>query len=723
MATRNLGSLTIDLIARTFGFEQGMDRAARTASKKSKDIEKALRAGFSGALAGFTSFTTTLIGGLLSAQQAFDAFMRAIDNADRLDELSNRLGVSTEQLSAWGYAAKLSGSDLESLTGSIQKFSKTVASAADPNSRQAELFGALGISIKDAQGNLRDIEELLPEVADKFKALQNDTTEAALAQELFGRSGAELLEFLNRGSAGLKQMGDEAKELGAVIDGDTAASAARFNDELDKLRVVVNSLFTQLARELLPELTKIVQEMQKSAKEGQALGVTIKEVASAVEGLVGWFQQGSEVGASFQRSMAGLSTISEAVRGSIESIINLDFSGAMSRFKQYGDGVVQFWTNAFGKQADFSGVTATVQGARARNPRGGSNRPETGGPNIALEQSVNRFLAGSEGASKRASSAMSDAQREAQRLLALFDSTKQSLEEQIALFGQTGREAKLRYDIENGELQALNQTQKDYLITLAQRADEQERLKDLQDAADEANRKEQERYRQAVADGKELLETLKFELGLLRMTNTERETAIQLRGLESEAIQAYGSQIAEANRQLAEEYKNVGFVDDLRSDFQGFFSDVISGNKSIKDSFSDMLESIGNMIANRIAQNWVDQLFGEMGQNGGGQFGNWLSGLASIFGGGKAGGGWASPNSIYEVNERGLEMASVNGRDYLLTGDKPVHITPNNRLSSGGVTINQSLVIPGRPDRRTPEQMARESGRAAQRGLARTGRG
>lgn len=722
MATRNLGSLTIDLIAKTFGFEQGMDKAARTASKRSKDIEKALRAGFSGALAGFTSFTTALIGGLFSAQQAFDAFMRAIDNADRLDELSNRLGVSTEQLSAWGYAAKLSGSDLESLTGSIQKFSKTVAAAADSDSRQGQLFGALGISVRDAQGNLRDIDDLLPQVADKFKALKNDTTEAALAQELFGRSGAELLEFLNRGSDGLREFGEEAKGLGGIIDGETAASAAKFNDELDKLRVVVNSLFTQLAKELLPELTNMVKQLQESVKEGQALGVTVKELASAVEGLVGWFKQGSEIGASFRRSMDGLVEVSDAVKGGLSDIVNLDFSGAMGRFKQYADGVRKFWTNALGTQADFSGVTATVSGARARNPRGGSNRPETGGPNEDLEGSINRFLAGSDEAGKKAKASLTDAQREAKRLLDLFESTKASMEEQIALFGQVGQEAKVRYDIEHGELKKLDQAQKEYLITLAQRSDEQERLKDLQDAADDANRREQERYKDAIREGKDLVDTMKFELELMRMTNSERETAIQLRGLEVEAIQQYGDQIAEANRKLEEEYKNVRFVDDLRSEFQGLFSDVISGNKSIKDAFKDMLESIGNMIANRIAENWVDQLFGQQGQSGGGQFGGWLSAFASAFGGGKAGGGWASPNTIYEVNERGLEMASVNGRDYLLTGGKPVEITPNHALGGGDYNQSVTVQVMGRPDRRTAEQIARATGREAQRGLARTGR-
>lgn len=118
MATRSLGSLTLDLVAKTVGFEQGMDRAARHADKRMKELERRAQAfgnvlgkGFASVATGIASF----VGVTLSAQAAVQGFMQAVQAADRLDELSNKLQISTEQLSAWGYAAKLTGNDLETL--------------------------------------------------------------------------------------------------------------------------------------------------------------------------------------------------------------------------------------------------------------------------------------------------------------------------------------------------------------------------------------------------------------------------------------------------------------------------------------------------------------------------------------------------------------------------------------------------------------------------------
>lgn len=80
-----------------------------------------------------------------------------------------------------------------------------------------------------------------------------------------------------------------------------------------------------------------------------------------------------------------------------------------------------------------------------------------------------------------------------------------------------------------------------------------------------------------------------------------------------------------------------------------------------------------------------------------------------MFGGGRANGGWTNANSIYEVNERGIEMATVRGRDYLLTGNSPVHITPNERLGMGGNrTTVVNMTLQGKVDRRTESQIARE---------------
>lgn len=150
--------------------------------------------------------------------------------------------------------------------------------------------------------------------------------------------------------------------------------------------------------------------------------------------------------------------------------------------------------------------------------------------------------------------------------------------------------------------------------------------------------------------------------------------------------------------------------DSVRSAGADFLTDWTTGAKSFKDAMIDALDSIHRRLTQMIAEQLMDQLFGQRGQDGGGAAGNWLSGIfGAMFGGGKANGGWASANRIFEVNERGLEMATVGGRDYMLTGNQPVHVTPHEQLRGGGsqvTTINMTLQ--GRMDRRSEQRVAQE---------------
>lgn len=111
---------------------------------------------------------------------------------------------------------------------------------------------------------------------------------------------------------------------------------------------------------------------------------------------------------------------------------------------------------------------------------------------------------------------------------------------------------------------------------------------------------------------------------------------------------------------------------------------------------------------------------GSSSGGGGGFWGTVGSWLGALWGGGKASGGYVGAGKLYEVNERGPELLSVRGRDYLMMGASGGMVTPNHRL--GGTTLNQTFVVQGTPDGRTRAQMARESGRAAAREMARTGR-
>ena len=725
MASRNLGSLTIDLIARTLGFEQGMDKASRTAAKRSKEIQSSITGSFKTIAASVAGF----VAGLALVDTAIRGLNQAIDQADKLDELSTRYDISTEKLSAWGYAAKLTGSDLDSLTGAIPKFSKVVADAADATSTSAKVFDALGISVKDQAGNLRTFQDLLPEVADRFQGITDQTLKTNLALQLFGKSGAQFLEFLSLGSGGLQEMEERAKSLGIVIGSDTASAAAAFNDRVDDLKAATQGLFTNIASQLLPALTSTTQQFTALVKNGDLAANAVTVISSAMSAGVGVIN-------GYNRAVFGLSLTMEATanaaKGLWEANKNLLTFGAadgtvvggFKRIQSASDDATASW-NAYIKAqqaaaAKASGPFAAVTGRTL----GGADYEQLAKQEKAArdaasaQESLQSLLANPTGA-------QSQAQKDAEALQRQYESLTASMKEQIALHGEVSHEAKIRYDLENTELAKLAQAQKDSLVALAQQADAQERLTELEKAAADEVKRQDEARRQQIEDADTQIQQMQQELDLLGMTNKQRAVAIELSHLGAGATEEQRRQVEQLAAAYQDQLEQISVMDDLRDSFGDFFEDVLKGNKSITDSFKDMLDDISSMIAKRIAQNWVDQLFGQSGtsQTGSaGGWGEWLGTFASWFAGGKANGGWADANSIYEVNERGFEMANVRGRQYMLTGDAPVRITPNHKLGGGGgLQQSNTYVIQGDVDRRTQAQIAQEVGRRTQVAMGRNG--
>src|SRR5690606_19724922 len=123
-----------------------------------------------------------------------------------------------------------------------------------------------------------------------------------------------------------------------------------------------------------------------------------------------------------------------------------------------------------------------------------------------------------------------------------------------------------------------------------------------------------------------------------------------LRGLEGEAVAEYGEAIAEMNRKIEAEMENARFMDGMRDEFSGFITDVVTGTETINDAFKSMLDNIAAMITQRIAERWVEQLFGGQGTTGGGSAGGWMGALmGAMFGGAKAGGGDVLGSRAYLV--------------------------------------------------------------------------
>lgn len=710
MASRSLGTLTIDLIAKVGGFTQGIGSAERRLQGFQKSAEKYAKA------AGLAIGT-----GVAAAVTAVTALTaKAINFADELNDISHKTGVSAETLSAWAYAAEQSGTSIDALSSALPKFSKNVSAAADETSKQSQLFKALGIDVKDAHGNLRKVEDLIPEVAERFKGLNNETTETALAMELFGKSGAELKQFLENGSDGLKSLMDRAAELGVVIGNDTVAAADEFKDKLSDLKAIALGFGVQLAENLLPDLINLTDRFSQLVKDG-------KEAGSAMEGLTTFLRTAGDVASFVSVYFKALDDVivgaTWGFQGFIEAakgVINLDWD----QFKR------GMQLSAEGRDLAIFGRDATGNGAKPKAKTTVSTDDSTvdimsrgikemlaaeGSKSGALQDRLNKFFATggrtSAGGSSK-SSRKSDAERDAERLLAMFERQKEAMDEQIALYGQTSRAAQVRYDVEHGELAKLTQAEKDELIVRAERLDMLDREKDMQERLD----RETEAYEQ-------MNDLILEQIGYLGMTADEQEIAVNLARAGVSVESERGRVIAENTRALQAQREamsdQIEAMDAVRDAGKNFLYDWTSGSKSFKDSFLDALDSIHQTILKMIAENLMDKLFGKPGDPGGGVAGDWLGKLSGfIFGGGKAGGGPVQPWSMYEVNEQGMEGLSVGGRDYLLTGSRGGYITPANQM--GGRNISQTFVVQGAPDRRTREQMARESGIAARRALVRT---
>ena len=184
-----------------------------------------------------------------------DMINAAIDAADQMRDLSIRTGASTETLSKWAYAARQTGTDIEGLSRGLKLPSKNATEALDPKSQQAGLFKALGVSPATHCPIWRSWS---PRSPTRSKAARWPA-EAAVAMELFGKSGSDPGQFLDQGSKGLDEFGDKAERLGIVISSQTADAADKFKDDLDDLKSASMGLAMQVAGELLPVLDDIIE--------------------------------------------------------------------------------------------------------------------------------------------------------------------------------------------------------------------------------------------------------------------------------------------------------------------------------------------------------------------------------------------------------------------------------------------------------------------------------
>lgn len=215
-----------------------------------------------------------IVGISFGLHEIVDFAKSIIDAQARMVDLNQQTGISVENLSALQFIAHKNGVEIDALAGSL---SKLAVEAAKNN----PAFAAMGISVKDSNGRLKDTSTLLEEVAKKFAGYQDGPEKAALANALFGKSGFQLIQMLDQlGNEGLDGIKQKAREAGALLAGDTARQAKQFADSLDDLKTSARNAVAQGIDAMLPELQHLVDlAKDPEAQQGlQAIGEGIAAI-------------------------------------------------------------------------------------------------------------------------------------------------------------------------------------------------------------------------------------------------------------------------------------------------------------------------------------------------------------------------------------------------------------------------------------------------------------
>lgn len=256
------GSIVIDLLMRTGSFETDTKRA----EKALREFEKTATQ-WGKAVAGAATVATVALGYMVK---------QSIDAMDSMYKLAQVTGTTVEEFSGLAYAAELAGTNQEQLGSGLVKLAKNMSEARQAAGDTRTAFEALGISVGSLE--TATVKDTLLTIAEQFEGYADGVNKTALATALFGKSGAELIPFLNQGKEGIADLVKEAERLGVVFKEEDAKAAEVFNDTLTKLNTVVKGLTTQIAIELLPTFNAFLGKLTETTTEADGLKDSIKDI-------------------------------------------------------------------------------------------------------------------------------------------------------------------------------------------------------------------------------------------------------------------------------------------------------------------------------------------------------------------------------------------------------------------------------------------------------------
>ena len=199
---------------------------------------------------------------------------------DRVDKMSQKIGLSRKGFQEWDFIMSQNGMSIDTLKMGMKTLVNSATQAAAGAGKGAENFKLLGISVKGSGGKMKDQETLFNEAVKKLQAMKDGTDKARIANELFGRSGSEMMPLLNGQAGSVDDLRKKYKEYGMGLSDAAVDAAVKYTDLKDQISRSMSGIAAEIGGEVLPI---IVQALEGFTKRLPEIRKTIKGVIGTVK--------------------------------------------------------------------------------------------------------------------------------------------------------------------------------------------------------------------------------------------------------------------------------------------------------------------------------------------------------------------------------------------------------------------------------------------------------
>lgn len=220
-------------------------------SKLSKDLGGKLKGACVAVGAGFSA---VVAGASVLVNKTMEA-------GDRIDKMSQKIGLSRQAFQEWDYIMSQNGGNVESLQMGYKTLATQMDGVRKGSKDSTAVFQKLGVAVRDNSGQLRSQEDVFNDSIRALQKIQNPTEKAIMAQKLFGKSAQELKPILNQTSGSVDELRQRAHELGLIMSDDAVDASVKLQDTIDDISRAFSAFGNQIGAELMPTIQSLADEL------------------------------------------------------------------------------------------------------------------------------------------------------------------------------------------------------------------------------------------------------------------------------------------------------------------------------------------------------------------------------------------------------------------------------------------------------------------------------